>query len=546
MDQAKPKKRFGDILVEGGLITATQLHQALAYANDKGIKLGMALQNLGFVNEVAVARTLATQLHIPFVDLKKIVIDPEIVALIPEMVARKNKLLALGRKPGEILVAFADPLNIFAIDEVANYTREKVVISVAPESHIGSAIDQMYARKSPGATTSEGSADETEAVTAVNDLLLEAVRDGASDIHLEPTENTLRARFRVDGLLKVAKDFPVELIPSIISRIKVMARMDIGERRKPQDGRFEVPVGGRDFDVRVSTLPISHGEKVVMRLLDKSKVLITLGELGLDSGQQEQFRKHLRHPHEIVLVTGPTGSGKTTTLYAALNLINSIDKNIVTVEDPVEYEMVGINQVQVNPRAALTFASALRSILRQDPDVVMIGEIRDSETAEIAIQSALTGHLVLSTLHTNDACGSVTRLIDMGIPPFLIASALGAVIAQRLVRVLCKSCRTPFNPPGQIQEDLGLVYDPNRQFYQSKGCRHCEQTGYRGRVAIYEFLSISPTLETKIMERASTHDLYRQAIKEGLVSLRQSGIIKVLEGTTSLDEVMRVTMDARS
>jgi type IV pilus assembly protein PilB len=546
MAQAKPKKKFGDILVEGGLITATQLHQALAYANDRGIKLGMALQSLGFVNEVAVARTLAAQLHIPFVDLKKIVIDPEIVTIIPEMVARKNKVLALGRKPGEILVAFADPLNIFAIDEVANYTREKIVISVAPESQIGDTIDLMYVRKASGAPAPEGGGDESEAVIAVNDLLLEAVRGDASDIHLEPTENSLRARFRVDGLLKVTKEFPAELIPSIISRIKVMARMDIGERRKPQDGRFEVPVGGRDFDVRVSTLPISYGEKVVMRLLDKGKVRITLGELGLDPDQQSLFRKHLLRPHEIILVTGPTGSGKTTTLYAALNLINSSDKNIVTVEDPVEYEMSGVNQVQVNPRAALTFASALRSILRQDPDVVMIGEIRDSETAEIAIQSALTGHLVLSTLHTNDSCGSITRLMDMGIPPFLIASALGAVIAQRLVRVLCKSCRTPFIPPAQVQEDLGLVYDPNRQFYQSKGCRQCDQTGYRGRVAIYEFLSISHALETLIMERTSAHGLYRQALKEGLVSLRQSGIGKVLEGVTSLDEVMRVTMDARN
>jgi type IV pilus assembly protein PilB len=546
MTRAKPQKRFGDILIDGGLISATQLHQALAYAADRKIKLGMALQSLGFVSDVAVAKTLASQLNIPFFDLEKIVIDAEIVAAIPELVARRHKVIALGRKPGEILVAFADPLNIFAFDEISKHLKEKIVMSVAAESGIVAAIDRMYEQKSAArASAVSGNAEESQAVTAVNDMVLHAVRDGASDIHLEPTEKFLRVRFRVDGLMRVNREFPMELHPSIISRIKVLANMDIGERRKPQDGRFEIPVSGRDFDVRVSTLPIKNGEKIVMRLLDKSRVRIDLQELGLDPEQETLFKKHLYHPHEVILVTGPTGSGKTTTLYAALNLINSIDKNIVTVEDPVEYELAGINQVQVNPRADLTFASALRSILRQDPDVVMIGEIRDVETAEITIQAALTGHLVLSTLHTNDSCGSITRLIDMGIPPFLIASALGAVIAQRLVRRLCKDCRTPFQPPRKIQEELGLTYDQDLVFYQIKGCPKCEHTGYRGRMAIYEILSISTSLENLIMERASAHELYRQALKDGLVSLRRSGIAKVLDGRTSLDEVMRVTMDTK-
>jgi type IV pilus assembly protein PilB len=546
MTRAKPQKRFGDILIDGGLISATQLHQALAYAADRKIKLGMALQSLGFVSDVAVAKTLASQLNIPFFDLEKIVIDAEIVAAIPELVARRHKVIALGRKPGEILVAFADPLNIFAFDEISKHLKEKIVMSVAVESGIVAAIDRMYEQKSAArASAVSGSAEESQAVTAVNDMVLHAVRDGASDIHLEPTEKFLRVRFRVDGLMRINREFPMELHPSIISRIKVLANMDIGERRKPQDGRFEIPVSGRDFDVRVSTLPIKNGEKIVMRLLDKSRVRIDLQELGLDPEQETLFKKHLYHPHEVILVTGPTGSGKTTTLYAALNLINSIDKNIVTVEDPVEYELAGINQVQVNPRADLTFASALRSILRQDPDVVMIGEIRDVETAEITIQAALTGHLVLSTLHTNDSCGSITRLIDMGIPPFLIASALGAVIAQRLVRRLCKDCRTPFQPPRKIQEELGLTYDQDLVFYQIKGCPKCEHTGYRGRMAIYEILSISTSLENLIMERASAHELYRQALKDGLVSLRRSGIAKVLDGRTSLDEIMRVTMDTK-
>ncbi|MDT8335733.1 MAG: ATPase, T2SS/T4P/T4SS family, partial [Desulfurivibrionaceae bacterium] len=380
MAEAKPQKKFGDILVEGGLINATQLHQALAYAGERRIKLGKALQDLGFVNEVTVARTLASQLNIPFFDLEKIAIDPGIVTAIPELVARRHKVIALGRKPGEVMVAFADPLNIFAVDEIGRHLKEKVVMSVAAESAIVAAIDRMYAQKSARASAAPGNVEESQAVTAVNDLMLLAVREGASDIHLEPTETCLRARSRVDGLMRVSREYPMELHPSIISRIKVMANMDIGERRKPQDGRFEMPVSGRDFDIRVSTLPIKNGEKIVMRLLDKGKVGSGFEELGLAADQAALFKKHLNNPNEVILVTGPTGSGKTTTLYAALNLINSIEKNIVTVEDPVEYDLVGINQVQVNPRAQLTFASALRSILRQDPDVVMIGEIRDVET----------------------------------------------------------------------------------------------------------------------------------------------------------------------
>lgn len=544
MTQAKPKKRFGDILVDGGLINATQLHQALAYSSDRGMKLGMALQSLGFVNDVAVARTLSTQLNIPYVDLEKIVPDPEIVAVIPELVARKHKVLAVGQRTGEILVVFADPLNIFATDEVSRHAPGKVVVGVAAESKIMTTIDRLYDQPRQKSRSADNG-EESEAVKAVNEMVMSAVKDGASDLHLEPTEKCLRVRARIDGLMRINRELPLELHPSIVSRVKVLANMDIGERRKPQDGRFEILVGGRNFDIRVSTLPIKDGEKIVMRLLDKSKVKVNLQELGLNEEQDILFKKHLRRPHEIILVTGPTGSGKTTTLYAALNLINSIDKNIVTVEDPVEYELAGINQVQVNPKADLSFASALRSVLRQDPDVVMIGEIRDIETAEIAIQAALTGHLVLSTLHTNDACGAITRLIDMGIPPFLVASAIGAVVAQRLIRRLCRDCREPFKPPRLVQEELGLSYDPELVFYQIKGCAKCEHTGYRGRMAMYEMLSISPKMETLIMERSSAHELYRQALKDGLISLRRSGIAKVIAGMTTLDEVMRVTMDAR-
>ncbi len=544
MAEPVKRKRFGDILVEGGLISATQLEQALAHGKDKNIKLGQALQELGFVNDIAVAKTLAKQLNIPFVDLEKIVIDPEIVSSIPELIARKHKVIALGKRPGELLVAFADPLNIFALDEITKQVEDKVVSSVGVESRIASAIDRYYTTEAR-LLENEATGEESEAVTAVNELLLQAVREEASDIHIEPSEDKVRVRFRIDGILRQTKEYSFSMHPSIISRIKILSQLDIGERRKPQDGRFEMPISGRHFDVRTSTLPLNPLEKVVMRLLDKSKIRIDMQDLGFEPDQNTLFEKHLHHPHEIILVTGPTGSGKTTTLYAALNFINSVEKNIVTVEDPVEYELTGVNQVQVNPKADLTFNTSLRSILRQDPDIVMIGEIRDVETAEIAIQAALTGHLVLSTLHTNDACGSITRLVDMQIPPFLIASALGLVLAQRLVRLLCPKCKEAFTPPANIQEDLDIEYDENRKFFRATGCEKCDQNGYKGRLALYETLPISKEIETLIMAKASSHNLFRQAVQEGLVSLRQAGINKMLAGTTSLDEVLRVTLDTK-
>lgn len=533
------------MLVDGGLISATQLKQSLEYGREKNLKLGQALMELGFVNDIAIAETLAKQLKIPFVDLEKIVVDPEIVKLIPELVARKYKVIALGKRPGEILVAFADPLNIFASDEVSKFIQGRLITCVGVESRILTAIDRLYSDKEEGSAVDQDAGDDSEAVKAVNDILLQAVREEASDIHIEPSDDKMRVRFRVDGILRKAREYPFSMHPSIISRIKILSNQDIGERRKPQDGRFEIPVSGKTFDVRVSTLPLNPYEKIVMRLLDKSKIKIAMKDLGFEPVQQEIFERHLHHPHEIMLVTGPTGSGKTTTLYAALHYVNSVEKNIVTVEDPVEYELEGVNQVQVNPKADLTFNTSLRSILRQDPDIVMIGEIRDVETAEIAIQAALTGHLVLSTLHTNDACGSITRLIDMRIPPFLIASSLGMVLAQRLVRKLCPDCRESFIAPVAVQEELGIDIQENRVFYRPKGCNKCEQNGYRGRLGIYETLPISKDLEALIMTKASSHELYRQAIKEGFESLRETGLAKVLNGTTSLDEILRVTMDSK-
>lgn len=541
----KQKKKLGDILVESGLISATQLQQGLVYGKEHGVKLGEALQALGFVNEDSIARTLAKQLAIPFVDFNRVVVDPEVSRVIPEMVARRHKVIALGRRPGEVLVAFADPLNIFVTDEVSRYFREKMVICTGVASKISEAVDRAYVvAKTRESVAKVKIEDESAAVAAINDLILQAVRSGASDLHLEPGESKVRVRLRIDGLLKQIREFPLEMHAPLVSRIKIMSQLDIGERRKPQDGRCEIPVSGRDIDLRVSILPLSRGEKVVVRLLDKTKVKIDLTALGFETDQLALFERHISRPHEIVLVTGPTGSGKTTTLYAALNRINEVDRNVITVEDPVEYELAGVNQVQVNRKADLTFANALRAILRQDPDVIMIGEIRDTETAEIAIQSALTGHLVLSTLHTNDAAGAIARLIDMEIPPFLIASAVGLVVAQRLVRRLCLDCREAFVPPEAVQFEMGLNYDGRRTIYRPKGCHRCDGSGFKGRLAIHETLSVSPAVEELIMSRASSHEIFSRAEKEGMISLRRSGIAKVLAGHTSLDEVLRVTMDA--
>ena len=535
------RKRFGDILVDGGLISATQLGQALEYGKDNDVKLGQAVRDLGFVTEEAVARTISKQLEIPYVDLDKVVLDPEVIATIPEHIARKNKLLAIGRRPGEVLVALADPLDIFAIDDAASHLADTLVPCVAMESLLLSAIDRSYGAHDEAEQPGE-EGETSQAVKTVNEILVDAVREEASDLHIEPDLNMVRVRCRVDGLLKVIREYPLEHHSSIISRIKILAQLDIGERRKPQDGRFEVPVAGKEFDIRVSVLPLSKGEKVVLRLLDKAKVRIDLADLGFSPEQKAHFEEHLQRPHEIILVTGPTGSGKTTSLYAALNRINSPVKNIITVEDPVEYEMSGINQVQVNPKADLTFVSALRSILRQDPDVIMIGEIRDVDTAEIAIQAALTGHLVLSTLHTNDSCGAVARLLDMGIPPFLIASSLGLVIAQRLPRKLCPHCKSPMQVTPAINELFSEPLPAETTLFGIKGCPQCEATGYKGRTAIYEMLEISPALEQLIMARASSGELARQAGKEGFENLRQAGLNKVLTGITSLDEVMRLSL----
>ncbi|HFQ82044.1 MAG TPA: type II secretion system protein GspE [Desulfobacterales bacterium] len=546
MQQSK-RKRFGDILVDCGLVTPAQLEEGLRYGEENNVKLGQSLKDLGIVDELTIAKTIARQLGFPYVDFDKITIDQTAVILIPELVARKHKLIALGKRPGEVLVAFSDPLNIFAVDEVSKIIKGRMVLCVAVESRIEEMIDKYYLSiTQPASAIDEPDEDappDSEVVEIVNSILLQAVKREVSDIHIEPNGDMLRFRFRIDGMLRVAKKYPIAMLPAIISRIKIMSMLDIGERRNPQDGRFELPILGHSFDVRVSTLPLNRGEKIVMRLLDKARVNVNLKDLGFEKKQQELFEKHLFNPHEIILVTGPTGSGKTTTLYGALNLINSIDKNIVTVEDPVEYELIGVNQVQTNAKAGLSFASALRSILRQDPDVVMIGEIRDEETAEIAIQAALTGHLVLSTLHTNNASGAISRLVEMGIPPFLITSAVGLILAQRLIRRLCPECRREIKHAANILEDLGLAPDHPVTLYGPGKCSKCEHLGYKGRIAIYEVLTISSKLEDMIMDRVSTGEITRQAQAEGLVTLHQSAVKAMLAGITSPEEIYRLSIE---
>ena len=536
------KKRLGDILVDEGVISQAELIQALDYGKQKGLKLGQALKELGMADETAVTKALSNQLRIPLINLEKIVLDPALGQVVPEMLARKHLLVPVGKKEGKILVAMADPLNIYAFDEVSRSAKAKVEACIAPESQIRSALERLYAKEAAAPSATEET-EENEAVSIINETILEGVKSGASDIHIEPMETHLRIRHRVDGVLQSVKQLSLDLHPSMVSRLKVMSGLDIGEKRRPQDGRFQMSVTGREIDFRVSTLPTSKGEKVVLRLLDKASIRHSLGELGLEEDQRYLLEKNLKNPHGMILVTGPTGSGKTTTLYACLNIINSVDKNIVTVEDPVEYELEGINQVQVNPKADLTFANALRSILRQDPDIVMIGEIRDSETSEIAIQAALTGHLVLSTLHTNTSAGAITRLLDMEIQPFLIASSLYLVVAQRLLRRLCPACKRPFVPEKELIEQWGL--EGPLELFSPVGCQECNNTGYRGRLAIFEMLEITPAIEVLIMRKAGASDILGQAKGQGTKTLRESGLDKAVAGITSLDEVFRVTMDAK-
>ena len=579
------------MLIADGQLTNEQLNQALAYQHRHGGRIGAILLKMGFVTEEAMIKMLGSQMGIAHVEPADIIIEPAIIKLVPEQMARRYQVLPVLKKDRVLMLAMADPLNVFAIDAVRQATGLDVQPVVSREQEVLKAINRYYSitssmervvktiddqrtgqdRRIQSDRRSESSADDAYQVDELGDMTLiremrsvtgelkaedapvikfvnmmiaQAVREGTSDIHLEPDSDVLRLRYRVDGMLREVMTSPRHLQAGVTSRIKIMANIDIAEKRIPQDGAIQIKVGKKDLDIRVSTLPTVFGEKVVMRLLDKSNVLLGLEESGLSEHYLEPYRKLIRRPYGLILVTGPTGSGKSTTLYGSLQEINSIDKNIVTVEDPVEYQLKVINQVQVNPKAGVTFASGLRSILRQDPDVIMIGEIRDKETATIAIQAALTGHLVFSTLHTNDAPSAATRLIDMGVEPFLIASTLSGVVAQRLIRRVCARCKYPYEPPSDLLRNLSLNgAEQGATFMQGKGCQECRQSGYAGRMGIYELLILDDPVRAMIIARATARDIQLQAKKSGFITLREDGLSKAARGLTTLEEVMRVTQE---
>ena len=571
---AEGKKSFSDFLVGLGIITPDQLKNAFQEQKRGGERLEQTLVRLGYVKEEMILHYLAEYFNLPFVDLDTYLIDEKVVKTIPEEMARRHSMIPIFKIGNTLTVAMTNPLNILALDEVRNKVKTDVEIAISTEKKIKKAIEQHYgatpsmfentfqqfAKGGTGGLTM-GSADYRKTYDlAVKDIppgpmedapaarmfdlvMIQAIRDRASDIHFEPDEKALRVRFRIDGFLYETLALPKQIHLPLTSRIKILAEMDIAETRLPQDGNFNVKMEKRSFEIRVSTFPTIYGENVVLRILDQSSALFKLEELGFSEEMLNHFKQLIRRPNGIILVTGPTGSGKTTTLYAILNMINSTDKNIITIEDPVEYRLAFIRQTQINPKAGINFATGLRSILRQDPDVIMIGEIRDLETSEIALQSALTGHLVLSTLHTNDAPEAITRLMDIGVEPYLISSSVVGALAQRLVRSICPDCRTPYEADPKSLAALGddAMKSKTITLYRGKGCKNCKQSGYRGRTAIFELLLIDEKIKQLIAEKAPTQVIRETAKKTlGMISLRQDGLRKVLKGVTTLDEIDRV------
>ena len=557
-------KKMGNLLVENKTITREQLKKAVekqiaAKKNGEKKLLSQILVELGYTSEEKVTQATAASAGVEYVSLDSYKIDKTATALIEPDSARRYRSLPIGFSNNRLVVAMSDPNDILAIDDIRLITGYELKTVCVAESELKVAIDN-YCRASNIMEEDEESKDEeasleTQEVEAVavgkpavklaNMIFIQAVRDGASDIHVEPEEKTMRIRFRIDGVLHEVMHPPYRLYPPLVSRLKVMANMDIANKRIPQDGRISLKVDKRKVDFRVASLPASHGEKLTLRLLDRSASIITLSELGFPENRLKIFRRMINTPHGCVLVTGPTGSGKTTTLYAALAELNHPEKHIITVEDPVEYRLAGINQVHVNPQAGLTFASGLRSILRNDPDIIMVGEIRDRDTARIAIESALTGHLVLSTLHTNDSAGAVTRLAEMDVEPYLTASSVIAVLAQRLVRLLCTQCREEYTLSREellsSAPDFPLAKGETKvKFYKPKGCLRCSKTGYKGRVGIYELLIVSDKIKHLALKNSTAGEIAEAAVSEGMVTLRQDGYIKVKKGLTSLEEALRV------
>jgi len=563
--KARPIGRaLGQVLLDEGMVTREQLDKAIQTQQRGGGHLSAILLEQGILSGQQLAKALSIQWGLPVVELAGLEIDPAAVHVLPQHIAHRHKVLPIEKTRTKLKLAISDPLNVVALDDVRLVTGLEIEPVVAAQEDIISAIGRVYgygnideAMRQAGGVDLEVADDRSEEISIeklrtmvdeapivrlVNLIINQAVADGASDIHVEPHRRSLQIRYRVDGILRDVMGPPKAVQPAMVSRIKIMANMDIAERRLPQDGRIHIVVEGKEYDLRVSTLPTVFGEKVVMRILDQTSTRVGLTKLGFSQAVLEVWEEMANKPYGMILVSGPTGSGKSTTLYATLSKINSLDKNIVTVEDPVEYQLPRINQVQVNPKANLNFANGLRSFLRQDPDIIMVGEIRDRETAEIAIQASLTGHLVLSTIHTNDAPSATTRRVDMGIEPFLITSALMGVLAQRLVRTICSHCKEAYNPPPEALHRLGLEPQEGEEivFYRGKGCDRCKGSGYRGRLGLFELMVMTEPIRQLVLKGASASEIRSQATSEGMKTLGEDGIFKVLEGSTTVDELLRV------
>ena len=554
--------KLGEILVREGLITLDQLKKALMEQKGTGMRLGYTLVKLGFVEETEVTKMLARQYRMPAVDLSRFEVDPKIIKLLPPDIAVKHTVLPLKREGRTLTVAIVDPNNVTAIEDIKFITRCDVFPVIAGEYTLRNAIDRYYQQSDAQLQSllksveeadvevveeeqeedvkAQDLAEDAPVVKLINGLLTDAVKRGASDIHIEPFEHEIRVRYRVDGALQEVMKPPVKMKAALTSRVKIMAQLNIAERRVPQDGRIKLKFGSKVIDFRVSTLPVLYGEKIVLRILDRGNLALDLKTFGFEPKAEADLLKAILNPYGMVLVTGPTGSGKTTTLYSALSRINTAEVNIMTAEDPVEYNLLGINQVLVRNEVGMTFAAALKAFLRQDPNIIMVGEIRDLETGSIVIKAALTGHLVLSTLHTNDAPSTVTRMVDMGIEPFNVASAVNLIVAQRLVRRICGSCKEEhqYSP----EEMHAFAVDPKLgPFFKGTGCDTCNGTGYKGRQGLYEVMAMSSALRRLVLKGASTEELREQGVKESMLTLRMDGMLKVKKGVTTLEEVVKET-----
>ncbi|MCD6352754.1 MAG: type II secretion system ATPase GspE [Proteobacteria bacterium] len=562
------RKSLSEILIDQKKLTPEELERVITTQRNTKLRLDRQIVAMGFVSDEDVLKALGLQLNLSYIHAREYPVEPVMVEGIPLKFMKQNQLVPVSLDDNEITIAMHDPLDIYSIEAIKMATGLKIKVVIGKEEDILKTIEDLFGsgtssmeriieniNKNGDESLPENQDDiehlkdmasEAPVIKLVNLIISRGVEYKASDIHFEPFENEFKIRYRIDGILHDVESPPKRLQPAIISRIKIMAKLNIAERRLPQDGRIKLRVMGKEVDFRVSTIPIMLGESIVMRILDRTSVILDMEKLGFSPATLKEFEEYLVKPYGMILVTGPTGSGKTTSLYAALEKINSPEKKIITVEDPVEYQLKGINQIQVKPQIGLTFSSGLRSIVRQDPDVILVGEIRDFETAEIAIQSALTGHLVFSTLHTNDAAGAVSRLLEMGAEDYLISSCLIGIMAQRLVRVLCPHCRIPSRPDPHVLEEMGVdLSDENIQgeIYEAKGCEQCAMTGYRGRAGIYELLSVNDDIKNLILKKSDARNIKRKAIENGMRTLRQDGWEKVKQGITSVSEVLRVSLE---